>query len=106
MFFLSGRHVKSHIDSMVRSLTNMQNTQIPGGFEKNLASKLVREEDEDKDFGCRTWRAPINVADVRSNTLDALSKFLIDRFINFDPNVDIEVIHSLVPDISLHDLYT
>lgn len=123
--------MKSHIDSMLRSLTSMQNTQIPGGFERNLASKLVREEDEDKVFlksielkfgilGCRTRRAPINVADVRSNTLVALSNFLIDRFkidedllekitpfINFDPNVDIEVIHSLIaPDISLPDLYT
>lgn len=119
--------MKTHIESTLRSLNGMQNSQIPGGFESDLASQLVHEEDEDQVFfksikfkfdmaGCAT----MNVADVRAKTLVALSNFLVNRFeidkrllekitpfINFDPTANVEDIHSLLAaDVSLPDLYT
>ena len=66
----------------------------------------MREEEDDKVFfksielkfgisGYRTRRAPINIDDVRTNTLVALSNFLMDRF-----EIDKDLLEKITPFIT------
>lgn len=119
--------MKSHVNSILRTLDGMKNVELPRGFERNLDTQLTHEMNEDKVFlksielqtVCPSRRAVTCFVDVRKDILDALSKFLTQRFkidepllekitpfISFSQDSDIKEIHSLLaPDISLPDLY-
>lgn len=123
--------MKSHITSVLNNMNSMRNCKLPGGFESNLASQVIHEEDEDKFFlksielqtarpsRRATANSTLDFTDLRENILNAICNFLTDRFeveenllkkitpfIIFSPDTNIEEVHStLAPDLSLPNLY-
>lgn len=120
--------MKSHITAMLKSLQEMENTPLIGGFERNLTSQLTIDEEDDKvhfksielkteDIG-RTRREQKDFTEVRKSVLLSLQTFLTDRFkiddelfekidpfVKFEKSADIEEIHSkLAPDLEVASL--
>lgn len=121
--------MKSHVADVLKSLKDMENKLLIGGFERNLTSQLkINEIDDNKVFFksikmqtveiARTRREPKDFTEVRKSVLMALRTFLTDRFkideklfeqidpfVEFEKNADIEKIHSmLAPDVEVASL--
>lgn len=120
--------MKRYVTAMVKSLKDMETTPLIGGFEKNLESKLIVDENDDKVYFKtiemktgnipRNRREPKSFSEVRKNILECLQIFLTDRFkiddelfeiidpfVKFESSTDIEAIHSrLAPDLELASL--
>lgn len=121
--------MRSHITGMLKTLDGMETTQLTGGFESSLTSKLTIETNGEVCFKSvelqsetertsRTRQQKRTFEIVRKNSLRALRKFLVERFqideplfekiepfINFNKTANIEEVHSLVcPDLQLASL--
>lgn len=119
--------MKAHTNAIIRTLSGMENVQLLGGFESNLATQLstganggtyLKSIELQPRTTSRVRRKAKSFADVRKSILDALCNFLVERFeidellfekieplINFSKDANIKEIHSmLAPDLSLLDL--
>lgn len=112
----------AHIASIQKTLKGLESTQLSGGYELNLAKKIVTRKMYLKSIELlqpsSSRQQSTNFADRRLNILKTLKTSLTDRFeadaellqiiepfINFKPNANIEAIHELiVPDLCLANL--
>lgn len=120
--------MKSHVMAISKSLQEMKTTQLMGGFESKLATKITIEPNGKIYFkstemqpegSSRTRQRGKSFTDVRTSVLEALQTFLIERFqiddklfekiepfVKFEKNANIEEIHSLLaPDLQLASLF-
>lgn len=120
--------MKSHVTAMIKSLQEMENAVLIGGFESKLATNLTINETDGKTYfksiemiieeHSRTRQEPKDYTEVRKSILTSLQTFLterfqidddllttIDPFVKFEENSDIEKVHSmLAPDLELANL--
>lgn len=83
--------MKAHTTVVVTTLNGIRSVSLLGGFESNLETQWTREPDDKiflksfelqqrKNVNSRRARATKSFTDVRTNILDALCKFLTERF--------------------------
>lgn len=120
--------MKSHVTTMVKSLEEMNKESLVGGFESNLAAKLIINEEDGKTYfksiemkteeNLRNRQESKDFTDVRKSILSSLQTFLterfqidddllkvIDPFVKFGKNADVQKVHSmLAPDLELANL--
>lgn len=81
--------MKTHVTAMVKSLQEMENTALIGGFENKLATLLTYDENDGQTYfksiemeseeSSRTRQEPKNFAEVRKSILTSLQKILTER---------------------------
>lgn len=115
----------SNLTSLKKSLERLESSPLPGGFEHNLNKqmywcspngKTILKDIELLDLA--TYRENTSLVELRKEILRSLREFLDNRFeaddvfvqmiqpfISFDSNTDIEAVHAkIAPDLSLPNL--
>lgn len=125
--FLTLPTFRQYIANINEALKNLKTISIPGGFESDLQTEIVSENENfffknielfDEEKSSR--REPIDLNVVRSDVIDSLTKYMevrmdnqnqdlistIESFLKFDKTIDIKTIHSLIgKDLDMSNLY-